>query len=178
MNASARNPRPNVARIAAWSAIPILLCIPLAAMQFSNEVAWSPTDFLVAGVMLGEIGLMGEFLFRRSPSLAYRVGAAAALGGILFTVWSNLAVGIAGNEGDPFNLSYFALLALAMMGGALVRFRVRGLALVTAGVAVGFVVLAVVASARGYAIWPQTGVLVAPWLVASAMFYRAEDRDA
>lgn len=177
MNASVRNPGPNVARIAAWSAIPLLLCVPLVAMQFTGEVVWSPFDFLVAAAILGGIGLTGEFLFRRSANPAYRLGACAALGAILFTVWSNLAVGIASSESDPFNLSYFALMALAMFAAALVRFRARGLTLVTAAVGAGFVVLAAIASTRGYAIWPQTGVLVAPWLLASVLFALASGRN-
>jgi hypothetical protein len=174
MSSDVRMPTANVIRIAAWSAAGLVLCAPLVAMQFTGEVDWTAFDFIVAAIMLGTIGLMAEFLFRRSTKLAYRAGAGFALGAILFTVWANLAVGIAGNEADPYNLLYFALLALVALAAVLARFRASGLALISVGAVAGLALLGAVAASRGYAIWPQTIVLMLPWIAAAALFRHAE----
>ncbi|MDQ2695792.1 MAG: hypothetical protein M3Z21_10530, partial [Pseudomonadota bacterium] len=39
-------------RIAVWGTAAFLLLLPLAAMQFTNEVNWDETDFIVFGAML------------------------------------------------------------------------------------------------------------------------------
>lgn len=173
MNSDVRMPAANVIRIAAWSTAGLVLCVPLVAMQFTSEVDWTAFDFIAAGIMLGTTGLMAEFLFRRSAGLAYRAGTVLALGVILFTMWANLAVGIAGNEADPFNLLYFALLAFVVLAAVLVRFRALGLALVSVGAGAGLALLGAIAASRGYAIWPQTIVLMLPWIAAAALFRQA-----
>lgn len=173
MNSDVRMPTANVIRMSAWSIAGLTLCVPLIAMQFTSEVDWTGFDFVVAGIMLGTTGLMAEFLFRRFSGLAYRAGTVLALGAILFTTWANLAVGIAGNEADPFNLLYFALLAFVVLAAVLVRFRASGLALISVGAIAGLILLGAVAASRGYAIWPQTIVLMLPWIAAAAFFRRA-----
>lgn len=173
MTSDVRVSTANVIRISAWSIAGLILCVPLLAMQFTSEVAWTAFDFIVAGIMLGTIGLMAEFLFRRSAGLAYRTGTALALGAILFTTWVNLAVGIAGNEVDPFNLLYFALLAFVVLGATLVRFGASALALISIGGVAGLAILGAIAASRGYAIWPQTIVLMLPWIAAAAFFRHA-----
>lgn len=42
----------------------VLLCIPLVAMQFTNEVNWDGFDFIVAGILLLATGLTIEFVLR------------------------------------------------------------------------------------------------------------------
>lgn len=170
MNSHVRMPAANAIRIAAWSIAGLVLCVPLVAMQFTSEVDWTVFDFIVAAAMLGATGLMAEVLFRRSAGLAYRAGTVFALGAILFTMWANLAVGIAGNEDDPFNLLYFALLAFVVLVAVLVRFRALGLALISVGAVAGLALLGAVAASRGFAIWPQTIVLMLPWCAAAAFF--------
>jgi hypothetical protein len=46
------------------SAIFILLLIPLVAMQFTNQVDWSTSDFLIMGILLLGTGLIIEGVFR------------------------------------------------------------------------------------------------------------------
>ncbi len=178
MNSDVRMSTANVTRMAAWSAAGLVLCAPLVAMQFTSEVDWTAFDFIVAAIMLGTIGLIAETLFRQSAKLAYRAGAGFALGAILFTIWANLAVGIAGNEADPFNLLYFGLLALVVVAAVLVRFRASGLTLTSIGAVGGLALLGVVAASRGYAIWPQTIVLMLPWIAAAAFFRHAAPSHA
>jgi nitrate/nitrite transporter NarK len=42
-----------------------LLLIPLVAMQFTNEVNWTLSDFVVAAVLLLGTGLVCEFVMRK-----------------------------------------------------------------------------------------------------------------
>ena len=50
----------------------LLLLIPLIAMQFTDQVNWSLSDFAVMGVLLISTGLICEFVLRKvnktSPS--------------------------------------------------------------------------------------------------------------
>lgn len=80
-------------------AVAFLLLIPLVAMQFTNDVDWSPLDFLIAGVLLLGTGLLCELVMRKVKKLEYRIALCAALLVALFLVWAELAVGI---FGTPF----------------------------------------------------------------------------
>ena len=74
----------------------LLLCIPLIAMQFSNEVDWKPFDFLAAGILLYGTALACEAVLRKVKTTGARVLAVAAILMALFLVWAELAVGIFG----------------------------------------------------------------------------------
>lgn len=115
-------------RILVWSAAAVLWLIPLIAKQFTAEVAWSPMDFVVFGAML--LGACGAFevTIRASSHVAYRAGAALAIASAFFMVWSNLAVGIIGDEGNPANLMYFGVLGLGVVGAIHARFQAKGMA--------------------------------------------------
>lgn len=76
-----------------------LLLIPLIAMQFTNEVNWTRSDFVVAGALLFGTGLMCEFVLRKVDHLKFRIAFCAALLVFLILVWAELAVGI---FGTPF----------------------------------------------------------------------------
>ncbi len=112
-----------------------VLAVPLLAMQFTEDVAWSPADFLMAGVLLLAAGLGCEFIARRGGGAARRAASLLALVGALLLVWVNLAVGLIGAAGHPANLLYFGLLAAAGVGAVVTRFRSRGLAVTLAMVA-------------------------------------------
>ena len=45
--------------------VAIILLIPLIAMQFTNEVDWTPIDFVVAGVLLLGTGLIFDLVIRK-----------------------------------------------------------------------------------------------------------------
>jgi hypothetical protein len=68
-------------------------------MQFTDDVKWSPLDFIVMGILLLGTGLMCELVMRRVKKIEYRI---AIIGAILigfFLIWAELAVGI---FGTPF----------------------------------------------------------------------------
>ena len=163
----------NGLRILGWGAAALLLTLPFVAMQFTREVNWSPADFIVMGVMLGSAGLALEFLFRRSGSHAYRLGAALAVLTVFLTVWANLAVGMIGAEDNPYNLLFGGVLLVGLAGMILARFAPAGMA--RAMVVTGLAQAAV--GAIGLSADPRGGVLsmafAAPWLISAALFRSA-----
>lgn len=107
-----------------------LLLIPFLAMRVTSEVAWTLSDFGIAGALLFAAGLTFELLVRRAGgNPAYRAAAGIAVGAALVLVWANLAVGIIGSENHPANVLYFGALAVGVAGAALARLRPRGMAL-------------------------------------------------
>jgi hypothetical protein len=72
------------------------LLLPLLAMQFTDEVNWNLTDFIVAGVLLFGAGLTYEVLARKGDTVAYRVAVGIAVAAALLLIWMELAVGIFG----------------------------------------------------------------------------------
>jgi hypothetical protein len=54
-----------------------VLSLPLVAMLFTDEVRWTPRDFVVAGVLLAAIGVALELAVRRAGNLVGAIGIAA-----------------------------------------------------------------------------------------------------
>ena len=106
----------------------VLLLVPLVAMQFTDEVVWTPLDFAVAGVLLFGAGLTYELIARKQGTILYRLAAGVAVGSALFLVWANLAVGLIGDEGNPANLLYGGVLAVGVIGALVARFEAQGMA--------------------------------------------------
>jgi hypothetical protein len=77
-------------------AIAAILLAPLVAMQFTDQVHWTPFDFIVAGALLLGAALAYEFFARKSGSVAYRVTVGLVIATVLVVVWAELAVGIFG----------------------------------------------------------------------------------
>lgn len=74
----------------------VLLTIPLVAMQLTDEVIWTPFDFIVAGILLLTVGFTSELILRRVTSFNKRlilIGIALIL---FLVVWAELAVGVFG----------------------------------------------------------------------------------
>ena len=118
----------NRFRIAAWSGAAFLLLLPLIAMQFTEDVHWTASDFMVMGAMLLGAGGAFELALRTSGQTMYRIAAVGAVGSGFFMVWVNGAVGIIGNEDNPLNLLYFGVLALGFLGSVACRLKPRGMA--------------------------------------------------
>ncbi len=81
------------------SAAGLLLLLPLVAMQFTNEVNWTFSDFIVAGVLLFGTGGMIELAMRKINQTGTRIWVILGILVVLFLVWAELAVGI---FGTPF----------------------------------------------------------------------------
>ena len=84
-------------RAVAWGSAALLLLLPLIAMQFTDEVAWTVADFAVFGAMLVGVGGTCELTLRTTANRAYRAAVGVALVAAFMLVWVNGAVGIIGN---------------------------------------------------------------------------------
>lgn len=165
-------------RLAGWSIPATLLLLPLIAMRFTDEVNWTASDFVFAGVLFGSVGLAFEFIVRQSRSLAYRSGAALAVVAAFLTIWVNAAVGMIGSEDNRYNLVFGGVLLAALMGAILARFR-------PAGMAHAMIVTAIAQAMTGAVGLPadmRGGVLsmafAALWLLAAALFQKAAREEA
>ena len=76
-----------------------LLLLPFIAMQFTHEVNWSLSDFVIAGILLFGTGLTIELVLRKIRQTKYRLLLCSIILLALFLVWAELAVGI---FGTPF----------------------------------------------------------------------------
>lgn len=77
--------------------VAFLLLIPFIAMQFTNEVAWTAFDFLVAGILLLITGLICEWVLRKVNNNNYRIVFCGIIILLLLLTWAELAVGIFGS---------------------------------------------------------------------------------
>lgn len=73
-----------------------LLLIPLVAMQFSDEVQWSPFDFAVMGAMLIALSVGVEVVLRMVRATLGRVLLVGAVVLVFLLVWAEVAVGVFG----------------------------------------------------------------------------------
>lgn len=73
-----------------------VLLIPFIAMQFTNEVNWSVSDFLIMGVLLFGTGLLLELILRKVQTIRNRIILCSAILIAFFIIWAELAVGIFG----------------------------------------------------------------------------------
>ncbi|GGD75351.1 hypothetical protein GCM10011514_44120 [Emticicia aquatilis] len=81
------------------SAAGLLLLLPLVAMQFTSEVNWTLSDFVIAGILLFGTGGLIELAIRKINQVSLRVWVILGILLVLFLVWAELAVGI---FGTPF----------------------------------------------------------------------------
>jgi hypothetical protein len=147
-------------------------------MEFTDQVAWGPFEFLVAGGLLLCAVLAYELLRRRATSLAYQAGAGAAVAGAFFLVWVNLAVGMIGAEGSRANLLYGGVLAVGLLGAFLARFRSRGMARALFATALAQALVAVIIQVKG---WDSPRLLnwmfAFVWLGSAVLFQHACDTE-
>ncbi|WP_138429056.1 hypothetical protein [Fodinibius saliphilus] len=106
----------------------ILLLLPLLAMQYTNEVMWTLSDFIVGGILIFSTGVTYLLVTQKlAPKIGnksiYKIAVGFTLFSGLFLIWANLAVGIIGAENNPFNLIYFGVIAIGIIGSLITRFK-------------------------------------------------------
>ena len=166
-------------RIAAWTGAGLVLLIPLIAMRFTNQVQWTGSDFVFAGVMLTFLVGAFELVVRLSGDWAFRAGIVVAALATFLMVWIQGAVGLVGNEGDAINLLFFLPLLIGAAGLFIADFRARGLARAFAAMAL----VQAATMAVGYLVTGDADVvLLSFWLVAWSLsawlFGMASRREA
>ena len=76
--------------------IALLLLIPFIAMQFTSEVNWSASDFILGGALLIGTGVACELVLRNVKTKKARLVLCAVILCALLLVWAELSVGIFG----------------------------------------------------------------------------------
>jgi hypothetical protein len=160
----------------------LVLLIPFTASFLSEEMDWSPFDYILVWIMLFLTGTAYSFITRNSKDAVYRIAVGLAVVSGLMLTWVNLAVGLIGSEDNPINLSYFFILALGILASFMMRFKAVYMTMILVSMAFGMVIVAVVALFLNMQSLPQssvtqimgvTGFFMMPLLVAAILFYQA-----
>jgi hypothetical protein len=169
-------------RIIGWAAAGLIVLLPLVAMQLTDEVKWTASDFLFAGLLVGSVGLILELALRQTTDRAYRGAAGCAVAAAFLLIWSNGAVGIVGSETNDANTLFNLVPLIALLGSAIVRFRAHGLAKVMMATAIIQVLVTVGVLTVGWSerasIWPReliysAGGFAGLWLASAWLFAKA-----
>ena len=167
-------------RIVGWGTAAIMLLLPLIAMQFTYEVNWDVSDFIIFGAMLVTAGSAFELAARMTPNRAYLAAVGVALAAAFFLVWVNGAVGLIGNEENPANLMYGGVLAVGIIGAVIARRQPKGMARAMVATAVAQVLVPVIALIAGLSntsglgnTFVVTGIFFALWLTSAWLFRRS-----
>lgn len=139
-------------------AVACVLLVPLVAMQFSDEVVWTFSDFVFAAVVLFGAGLTYILIANRTGNVAYRAAIGLAVATGLLVVWANGAVGLIGNEREPANLMYYGVLAVGFNGAIAARLRPRGMALASFATALATALVAAIALIAGMQHYAESSV--------------------
>lgn len=123
----------------------LILSVPFVAMQFTGEVAWSATDFIIVGALLFGTGLSYVLITRFATNILYRAAVGLALGTTLLMVWANLAVGLIGAGPNMGNLMYMGVVAVVIIGTIFSRFSPVGMERAMYATVASLVLIAVIA---------------------------------
>ena len=168
----------RILRVAFWGAAALLLAAPLVAMQYTREVNWTASDFVFAAVLFGIVGLVFEATMRTTRSWTARFAAGFAVAAGFLIVWANAAVGMIGNEDNPYNLFFLGAIAVALLGSVLARFRAAGMALAMLAAAIVHAGVALVGMQQD----PRGGVFslvfAGFWLFSAGLFHLAARGNA
>jgi hypothetical protein len=113
----------NLWRAIIWGGAAVLFVLPGLAMQLTNEVVWTASDFVVWGAMLLVACTVADLALRKATNFAALAAGLIAVAAGFFTIWANLAVGIIGNEDDPHNLAFMLVPLIALAGGIFARLK-------------------------------------------------------
>ena len=161
-------------KFAPWAVGVAVMLAPLIAMQFTHEVAWDSADFAVLAVMVfGSAGAYSLALMI-TPERSYLAGTGLALLATFALIWINLAVGIIGSEDNPTNRIFSLILAVALIGALVARFKPEGMARAMAATAVAQLVVSVILFVTGKGgTFVLAGLFMGLWLGAAWFFRRA-----
>ena len=147
---------------------------------------WDLLDYVVFGALVAAVLMVTILAWRRARSRAYRGAMLVAVLGAFLLFWVNGAVGIIGNESNDANLMFLAVIAVAVMGSLIVRFRAKGMAMTLYATAIAQALVAIIAVTLGLGsegpIWPRdilvlTAVFSLFWLVSGWLFGRAARQE-
>lgn len=164
-------------RLVGWS-IPLLLL----ALPYVTGAPWTLSDYVFMGVLFAIVGSLLELAVRASGSIFYRAGAGVAVAASFLLIWVNAAVGFLGDEDNVANLIFLGVIAVALLGAVIARFRAAGMARAMFAAAAAQLLAGVVGLAAGFAspgsqglyeVTLGTGLFGGLWLVAAMLFRKA-----
>lgn len=159
-----------------------LLLIPFITMQFTDEVVWSLSDFVLAGILLFGTGLSYLIVTLKAGSNTYKIAAGLALGSGLFLIWANLAVGLIGSENNPENQMYFGVILVGIIGAVLSRLQARGMMITLFSMAASMIGIAIIAISMEAHLYPHSSLMeiigvtcffVVPFILSGLLFRNA-----
>ena len=111
----------------------------------------------------------------------FRLAIGLAIVATLMLIWLSLGVGIIGQDGDPANLMYFAVVVVGIVGAIVTRLRPVGMKLVLQIMAMVQGIIALIALVAGLGLpWsPPLEILgltlffIAMFAVSAWLFHRA-----
>ncbi|WP_445385877.1 hypothetical protein ACT6NV_03455 [Robiginitalea sp. IMCC44478] len=157
----------NSKRIISWVVfILAVLSIPLLAMQFSEEVQWSPVDFMIIGGALAFIAFAYEFISRKSKHRLFRIACALSLVSAFLLFWVNAAVGIIGAENQDVNLLFAGVLLIGLSGAAISGLKPLGMRNTLYVMAAAQMLIPVI----GLMIWPPSEISWSPGILGVFVF--------
>lgn len=164
-------------RIAGWGSLLALLVLPALAMQVTDEVIWTASDFVFAAILFGFIGAVVELTLCLTRPWASRIGYLLAGFTAFLTLWSNAAVGIIGGDYDDniVTVSFYFMVLGGLLVGALFSFRPAAMRWVALFLALGQFVAGIVALGvmPGRPIdWGVLTFFALLWLSAGWLFHR------
>lgn len=75
-----------------------ILAIPIVAMQFTDQVKWGMSDFLVAGILVFGVAIALDIGRRKLKNRKYRNLVLLLIILVFLLIWAELAVGIFGSS--------------------------------------------------------------------------------
>lgn len=135
-----------------------LLLIPIIASFIVKGFLWTTSDYVFAFILFFVPTLAYRLITRSAHNFKYRLAIAFALLTGFATVWINMAVGIVGDEDNLFNLVYFGVLAIGLLGANIVRFKPEGMVKVMAVMTALLVPITFAALVLGYQDLPHSSV--------------------
>jgi hypothetical protein len=166
-------------RLAVWGGAAAIMILPVVALRGLDASAWDlPGEFVFLAILLA--GVVGAYeLAARVPARrAYAAGAGIAVAAALLSTWINLAVGIVGNEDNPANLIYAAVIAVAAVSAVLARGRPLGMARAMTAAAAAQALTFVIALAAGVGFTgPITVFFTTLWLISASLFRKAGEGE-
>ena len=136
----------------------LILMVPLVAMQFSDQVNWSSSDFVIMGCLLFATGSLMLWTLSQSNITAYRLAMAIGIGATFLLIWTNLAVGLIGSGPNPGNLMYIGVVATVAIGLIVSRFRAGSLEIVMFLCAFLIVLITSIALMAGMSEYPGSSI--------------------
>jgi len=80
-----------------YSSAAIVLMIPLVAMQFTTEVNWTASDFLIMGALLFATAFVVDLILKKVKTFRSRLILVFGILALLILIWAEMAVGIFGS---------------------------------------------------------------------------------